>query len=83
MEHIRWLRATETPRTRGHPLKRPYEEDPKTRSAIERFDTDVSRDPNDAYAYLNMGLWWHWKRKYAEALNLFGSSGFRVGNRVV
>ena len=49
-------------------------EDVKTRLAIERFNADTARDPNDAYAHLNMGIWWHWKRKYARALELYNKA---------
>jgi len=30
--------------------------DPKTRGVVERFEAQIARDPDDAYAYVNMGL---------------------------
>jgi hypothetical protein len=29
--------------------------DPKTRGVVERFEAQIARDPDDAYAYVNMG----------------------------
>ncbi|QDT48177.1 hypothetical protein Pan258_22170 [Symmachiella dynata] len=43
--------------------------DPKTLIALEKFESDIARDPYDAYAYANMGCWWHWKQEYAKALD--------------
>ena len=43
--------------------------DPKTRRRVERFEAQIARDPGDAYAYVNMGLWWHWLEHYAKAID--------------
>jgi serine/threonine-protein kinase len=41
--------------------------DSKASRRVERFEAEIARDPDDAYAYLNMGLWWHWLEHYAKA----------------
>jgi tetratricopeptide (TPR) repeat protein len=48
--------------------------DPKTAFAVERFKAELALDPNDPYAYDRMGLWWHWKRQYSEALALYNKA---------
>jgi hypothetical protein len=42
--------------------------DPKTLRAIERFEAEIARDASDPFAYVNMGLGWHWTGHYARAL---------------
>jgi len=49
-------------------LNRPSDDDEKTRIIVEQFNADISRDPNDAYVYADMGIWWHWEGQYAKAL---------------
>jgi tetratricopeptide (TPR) repeat protein len=41
---------------------------------LEQFLADVARNPDDAVAYARMGQWWHWKRHYADALDLLNRS---------
>jgi tetratricopeptide (TPR) repeat protein len=43
--------------------------DRKTRRAVEIFEAQIARDPDDAYAYVNMGLWWHWLEHYAKTID--------------
>jgi len=45
--------------------------DRKTEHVFARFQLDVAINPRDAYAYLSMALWWHWKERYGEALDLY------------
>lgn len=52
----------------------PPEPDRKIRSALERFEADVARDPGDAHAYVNMALVWHWSFEYANALELYNGA---------
>ena len=48
--------------------------DAKTRRAVERFEAQIARDLDDAYAYVNMGLWWHWNEEYARALDHYDTA---------
>jgi tetratricopeptide (TPR) repeat protein len=48
--------------------------DPKTLMALEQFEADISRDPNDAFAYASMGHWWHCKSEYAKALEHYNTA---------
>jgi tetratricopeptide (TPR) repeat protein len=43
--------------------------DPKTELTIAEFLRAIKKNPKDAYAYFNMGLWWHWKGQYGKALD--------------
>jgi tetratricopeptide (TPR) repeat protein len=43
----------------------------KTRQVVRRFEARIARDPGDAEAHLDMGLWWHWSLLYAKASRRF------------
>lgn len=48
--------------------------DPKTLLALEQFEADVTRDPNDEYAYANIGRFWHFRGEYAKALDHYNTA---------
>ncbi len=48
--------------------------DVKTLLTLECFEADIERDPNDAFAYAKMGHWWHWKHKYAKAIEHYNAA---------
>ena len=43
--------------------------DTKTLYMLERFESAIARDPNDANAYTEMGDWWYSQRDYRKALD--------------
>ncbi len=43
----------------------------KTLVVLERLESIVARDPNDTYAYVEMGHLWHLNGNYAVALELY------------
>ncbi len=51
-----------------------FTRDPKTDHQIARFQEATARNPRDAYACLEMGLWWHWKERYADAFDLYSDA---------
>ncbi len=48
--------------------------DVKTLLMLEQFEAQIARDPRDAFAYAQMGHWWHWKRQYAKALEHYNTA---------
>jgi tetratricopeptide (TPR) repeat protein len=48
--------------------------DPKTEITVAQFASAIAKNPQDQRAYLNMGLWWHWKGEYAKALEHYNEA---------
>src|SRR5262245_18524879 len=53
-----------------------YQPNAKLLYVIEQFEAKIARDPNDARAYVNMELVWHWQfqPRYSNALEHYNAA---------